>query len=442
MSTATRISDAVENWFQTSTCQKKYSRDDWTVLSGIVLQYPLRDSENDEFRVLACATGSKCVGRDRSDSDGFVVNDCHAEVLARRSFMRYLYHEAIFWRTVSNGKIASELAKNSIFTPNDTNGKFVLKNQHRLHVYISESPCGQASIYPLKSEIVNKHIANRIHRNGNGKDTEQTSTKLRKTGAKLCKTSVYELDSNAKVPRFRTKSGRSDIPPHRQTLSLSCSDKIAKWMILGIQGTLLTQWFDHVYLSSIVIGQDLSCESQQFQENAIKRSLWEQNLDIMIEPVRCTVVPSVGYRFGAHKRTAGVKIASIAVNWTECEDHWQNALNEMKPLVEKGFLCNIQREEILLAGYGIREGGRYPKTTDVDESRLQRRAIASRLSKASFYAVWQCLMQADKLCSYKDAKKHIWNAKEHFSESQLKYVRIYHSRNGRDLYLEQDSDEL
>lgn len=444
MKSATRVASAVQNWFDSSPCQKKYSQDDWTVLSGVVLQYPLFESEQYGFRVLACATGSKCVGRDRSDSNGFVVNDCHAEVLARRSFMRFLYHEAMFWISVSKRGISSELVNNSIFRRNDSNGKLVLKKDYTIHLYISESPCGEASVYPLKSEVVDKYVADRMQRNINSKDMEQTRTKLRKTGAKLCEVNTLGLksDSNTHKTQFRTKSGRSDIPLYRQTTSISCSNKIAKWMILGLQGTLLTHWFDHLYLSSIVIGQDQLCESIQLQEDALTQFLRQQHLNnSMKKPISCTVVPSAKYTFTAHKRTFGARIASIAVNWTECESHWQNVLTTMlniDPFIKKRFLCDTRKEEVLLAACGILEGGRYPKTTDVDEKRLRLRRTASRLSKASFFAVWQYLMQTNKVDSCIEAKKRIWNASEHLSKAQQKYVQMYRSRNGRNLNLDQE----
>jgi hypothetical protein len=50
---------------------------------------------------------------------------------------------------------------------------------------------------------------------------------------------------------IRTKPGRADSTP---TISLSCSDKIAGWTVLGLQGALLENLFDPVYLSGIVIG--------------------------------------------------------------------------------------------------------------------------------------------------------------------------------------------
>ena len=50
---------------------------------------------------------------------------------------------------------------------------------------------------------------------------------------------------------IRTKPGRADSPP---TISFSCSDKIATWSVLGLQGAMLESLFDPVYLTGVVIG--------------------------------------------------------------------------------------------------------------------------------------------------------------------------------------------
>lgn len=50
---------------------------------------------------------------------------------------------------------------------------------------------------------------------------------------------------------LRTKPGRGD-----PTLSMSCSDKIAKWNVLGLQGALLSHLIGKpIYLDTITIGK-------------------------------------------------------------------------------------------------------------------------------------------------------------------------------------------
>ena len=39
--------------------------------------------------------------------------------------------------------------------------------------------------------------------------------------------------------------------------TMSCSDKVLKWNTLGVQGALLSQLLDPLYISSITIGKEL-----------------------------------------------------------------------------------------------------------------------------------------------------------------------------------------
>jgi tRNA-specific adenosine deaminase 1 len=59
-------------------------------------------------------------------------------------------------------------------------------------------------------------------------------------------------DGYAYLGVLRTKPGRADAP---RVLSMSCSDKIARWSVLGIQGALASLILTPVYIHAIVLGE-------------------------------------------------------------------------------------------------------------------------------------------------------------------------------------------
>lgn len=224
----------------------KPTNNQWTVLSCIVLQ---SDSEN--FEVVALGTGSKCIGRSSYSTNGDILNDSHGEIICRRAFLRYLYSQ---FRTDSDIFNCAE--------------KYQLKSNVKFHFFTTHVPCGDAAIFPKTDDndygsIINddcmpseKKQKIDIFRTGAKCLQNDIAQDLRQTGA------GYHV-----LGAVRTKPGRGD-----PTDSVSCSDKIAKWCYLGLQGAVLGLLIDKpIYLDSFTI-----VGGTPFCENALGRALYSR----------------------------------------------------------------------------------------------------------------------------------------------------------------------
>ena len=82
----------------------------------------------------------RCISGDQLRMDGSTVNDSHAEIIARRSLIKFLhYHLTIL--------LSGKTEVKSIFVQKERQGKIQLRDGVKFHLYVSTAPCGDAAIF-------------------------------------------------------------------------------------------------------------------------------------------------------------------------------------------------------------------------------------------------------------------------------------------------------
>ncbi|XP_058126685.1 tRNA-specific adenosine deaminase 1 [Anopheles ziemanni] len=252
---------------------------EWTILAAIALVVRATTPSEPSVRVVALGSGTKCLGGSELSPRGDLVNDSHAEVLARRAFLRYLLEQ--IEAAVGDGKDGSIFERS--YESDEL--KFVLKKGHSFHFFTTHSPCGDASIFE-RSDGVSKGdedegpqvkrcrmdipIALEKESFGSvvmvsGEAGNPSIVVGGKTGGKLLQTEADGDLMAQTIGAVRTKPGRGI-----RTLSVSCSDKMARWSVLGLQGALLMLLLEKpIYLESLII-----CDGTDHSVDALQRAIW------------------------------------------------------------------------------------------------------------------------------------------------------------------------
>lgn len=236
--------------------------------------------------VLAMGVGTKflreSVIRDqhRERRYGERVRDCHAEVLARRAFRRHLT-DAILGDVRRPGAKTTTPTVPSILQRVETSPivRYRLKPSVTLHMYCSSTPCGNSALKKfatMQKEVFLGHLDEwppTAHEPTPGhsiplgqfallvkKDNSAGTSKGSET-ATVLPNRPLTLKQHAWPVHCRTDwcpAGTTPVWSSQGSLH-TCSDKIARWNILGWQGSLLSSLLQQpLYVSSLTVGRKFS----------------------------------------------------------------------------------------------------------------------------------------------------------------------------------------
>ncbi|KAL1744603.1 hypothetical protein HDZ31DRAFT_38258 [Schizophyllum fasciatum] len=212
-----------------STGYRPFIPSQFTILASFFLfRSPLSPLATSS-KIISLGTGTKCLPTCQLPLHGEALHDSHAEIVARRGAIRWFLEEIT--------RVSRPDSYSSEWLLQHTDGNYDLQEGVHVGMYISTVPCGDASTRFLAAAPQDADMA-ALKESGPRPITDPRSA-------------ARGRDNYALTGVLRTKPGRADAPP---TMSMSCSDKIAAWSVLGFQGALGSLVLRPLFLEHIVLG--------------------------------------------------------------------------------------------------------------------------------------------------------------------------------------------
>lgn len=204
----------------------------------VIAAFVMEDTSTNHLEVVSIGSGTRCITGDHMSLEGLVVNDSHAEVIARRSLMRFFYSQLSKFHLKQ--KVGNLL---TIFEVSETHPDLArIKDGLRFHLYISTAPCGDGAQFSRGDEV---------NRDPPTDDQHHPTILTKQQGVLRTKMEGGEGTIPIADSQPQTWDG---IMQGGRLRTMSCSDKVGRWNVLGLQGALLSHFMEPVYMSSLTLG--------------------------------------------------------------------------------------------------------------------------------------------------------------------------------------------
>lgn len=201
----------------------------------VIACFIMEDQSNGTLKVVSMGSGTRCVEGHKLSLEGQVVNDMHAEVVARRSLRRFFYSEL--------HKFYGQNSGDTIFV--STGNRAAVRDNIKFHLYISTAPCGDGAQFsrgdgyddqkePPTDDIHNPTMNTKLHG--------------------ILRTKMEGGEGTIPIDPVAREQTWDGIMRGERLRTMSCSDKVGRWNVLGLQGALLSHFMVPVYMSSLTLG--------------------------------------------------------------------------------------------------------------------------------------------------------------------------------------------
>ncbi|XP_077958065.1 adenosine deaminase domain-containing protein 1 isoform X1 [Gasterosteus aculeatus] len=270
-----QISNAVRD----QLTKQMNSHPEFSPCAGTTAAFIIQTSSGCE--AVALGTGN-FNAKESASTSGRIVHDSHALVSARRSLMRFLYrHLLMFFSKTAN------LTEKSVFEQSGS-GLLSLKSGITLHLYVNQLPKGAAQ------------IPSQLRLNPLSISAWQFNNEI-----------SLHLSVEGKV--FSVFSSTFDHSASK-VVSMSATDKLTQWQVLGFQGALLSHFIEPVYVHSILVG-NVGCSDVRGLKMSVSQRV--EGITSQLPMFYCMMTPHISLVPAVASNTSDRGQFTLGINWSE-----------------------------------------------------------------------------------------------------------------------------